>query len=86
MPALSFDKIAHKIKTVFQRHYPSPVRNRLRQSLIAIMAGHQQIECGALNPLLDFRLREPLPGKWPRGLGLICTVHAQRVVHRGSPK
>ena len=84
MPPLSFNQVAHEVDTVLERQYPSAMRYRLSQTMVTIMAGDQQVESFALNPLLSFRLHEPHPGKRRRRLRLVGSVHTQRVMHSST--
>src|ERR1700678_3283608 len=61
MPAFPFNDIPYEIETIFHRPHPPSVHDRLRQPLVAVVAGHQEIESWALNPLLGLSLCEPLP-------------------------
>src|SRR5258708_39602680 len=86
MLPFSFDNIADQVIPISEVHDPTPMRRRLSQTFIAILAGDEQIEARALNPLLDLRLLHSPPRKSPRNLRLINSIDSNRLVHRGSAK
>jgi hypothetical protein len=80
----SLGQIPHHKEFSLSVKHPPAVNDRRLQPGISVVTALKKVELPPCNPMVDFYMRETVPGEWTRAPGLVALVDLQGVMSSGA--